>query len=959
MSIPKVDWKMFSLKRKIFLVIFVLIGYILAFDLEKYKSNFLNPEEVAFSKFTYYSLEKNEVNLGSFKFYLKRNSKVLREKDFHLPLSSHICLEINFISGKVLQFIIRDLDVKRYELPLTNMFPHHREKLQISDWKLLSGLNIEYEINLNPSPFYLEIIRKFTGEIIFSTKNKDFYFAENYAVFSANLPSKFLFGLGERTTTFKLKSGIYTLYNKDLYGEIEDGKGKGKNRYGSHPMYLMREKSASYHITYLRNSFPMDVILSFAEDEKNHMKRSGKTDSITYKVVGGVFDFSIFLGDENPETAIKAYHKFLGGYTLPPFWSMGFHQCRWGYKNLQMIEEVLEGYRANSLPLDTIWMDIDYMNDYQPFTLDEERYNITEFRQTLNEYKKKFVMIIEPTIGLKNSEFELLQKGKELNLFIKNSQGNFLINRVWPGKCHFVDYFNPQTKNFWHSALKELKKKLPFSGIWLDMNEIAAFEAGQVDEDSYRIPCDDTKQYYYVPGSKPFETSTICPNAVHYNQTEHLQLHNYYPNQQAKLTYEFLQSEFKNEYPFILTRANGPGIGRYAAHWSGDNYGTDGFLKFSIAEVFNFNLFGAPMTGADICGFGLNTPQYLCSRWYQMGSLYPFSRSHSHMDYYRKEPFMMGKMLLETTRKSLYFRYSILKYYYALFMKNKNTGTIFRPIFFEFYNDEYALKNSVIDNYFMIGSQLLVVPNLNESENYDSVGYFPVGEWFDLRTNLKVPKKNPLLGELVSVRTDLFEMPAVFQRGGSIIFRNEIFEYFSDDVNNANNNNNYKETNSRENKNKKKVKKVVENTKDLSNSFSLYVAFDSTKTFKGNSHILVANGFIPALTNYDSKKHVESCIHKNCFIEIVAIYNKIEKSVFIEFKKADFYHVDYESISIDKVYLLGLDTSIVSIEEVSNDNYSIEKTASDCLLLYHIPKEGNLGKILLEQKDVEFKMRLK
>ena len=67
--------------------------------------------------------------------------------------------------------------------------------------------------------------------------------------YGASATSNF-FGMGERTTTFRLKSGIYTLYNKDLYGEVEDGKGKGKNRYGSHPMYLMREKSGNYHITY-------------------------------------------------------------------------------------------------------------------------------------------------------------------------------------------------------------------------------------------------------------------------------------------------------------------------------------------------------------------------------------------------------------------------------------------------------------------------------------------------------------------------------------------------------------------------------------------------------------------------------------------------------------------------------------------------------------------------------------
>jgi len=930
-----------------------LLNFTYQFDLYKGRSTSLYSDSKK-SLPSYYTLKSKSIENGSIEFILKRNENKhqhLNLKEFQ-NISSEISLEINIISKDTLQFIFRDSNNKRFELPFSDLFPYHKEKIKIDnefDWKL-KDLNLEYEFNISEKPFFLEILRKNTKEIIFSTKETDFFFADNYGEFNASIPTNNFFGLGERTTTFKLKSGIYTLYNKDLYGEIEDGKGQGKNRYGSHPMYLMREKSGNYHITYLRNSFPMDVILNFQESNtrknlhnKNIKKSTNGNNLITYKVVGGVFDFSIFIGDENPETVVKKYHNFLGGYSMPPFWAMGFHQCRWGYKNLRMIQEVLEGYKNNNLPLDTIWMDIDYMNDYQPFTVDESRYNLETFNKTLSDFKKKFVMIIEPTIGLKNPDFDLLNKGMENNLFIKNSKGNNLINRVWPGRSHFVDYFNPNSTDFWNSALKNLKTKLNFAGIWLDMNEIAAFEAGQVDMDSYKISCDDPKKYPYFPGNKVFETATICPNAKHFEEYEHIQVHNYYPNMQAKRTYEYLEKQDPDSFPFILTRANGPGIGKFAAHWSGDNYGTNEFLKFSITEVINFNLFGAPMTGADICGFGYDTPEYLCARWYQMGALYPFSRSHSHMDYYRKEPFMMGKMLLETTKKSLEFRYSILKFYYSLFMKAKGAGTIFRPLFFEFYKDMYALNDFVIDGLFMIGDSLLAVPNLNPGEKYESVAYFPAGSWFDLRTDLKVEKNNLTGGELVTVKTDLYEMPAVFLRGGKIIFRNEI-----------NRENNIEKTNK-----EKDINKSVENTADLDNEFNLYIAFDSTEFAKNNEeNFLYSSGFIPALKDYNSKSSVENCMNKNCFIEINAIYNKSEKNVKIIFKKADFYNEKFDSIIINKIFLLGLELDINNILSVNYDKYNIRNHTQDSILLYY-PENFTEGKILLERKDVEIKINLK
>lgn len=84
-----------------------------------------------------------------------------------------------------------------------------------------------------------------------------------------------------------------------------------------------------------------------------------------------------------------------------------------------MLLDVIKNYEANDLPLDTIWSDIDYMIDYEDFSIDETRFPLDQMRQILTKYR--YIPIIDA--GVKVNDGIAYTEGRLRNIFVKTAKG--------------------------------------------------------------------------------------------------------------------------------------------------------------------------------------------------------------------------------------------------------------------------------------------------------------------------------------------------------------------------------------------------------------------------------------------------------------------------------------------------------------------------------------------------------
>lgn len=452
-------------------------------------------------------------------------------------------------------------------------------------------------------------------------------------------------------------------------------------------------------------------ILAIGSDDNQPATWSGVSNqqTSTWNFVGSAADLYLMPAPDL-ETAVKSYAETTGHAPVPPRWTFGYLQSRWGWTNREYIEETLQEFRTRKIPVDAFIYDYEWYTSKPDNKLvrdGEDAYRDFDWNTNLfpepasqiSNYRNhgiRFVGIRKPRIG--NATSLSLLRGKGWSL-------NEAMTQTYSGRD--MDFANPDLRNWYVDRLKPLYRQ-DIAGWWNDEGE-----------SSY------TTYFYWNLAES--QANALCRT---------------------------------NQRLWTINRAFSPGMQRLgAAAWTGDIRSKWSVLNDTPTSLLNWSLAGMPYGACDIGGFKPNPTPEMLARWMEAGAFFPVMRAHSALRSIPRFPWLYGPEALNAIHKAINLRYQMIPYFYSWAHQTYETGLpLMRPLCMEYPDDPTVLN---LSSEWLVGDSLLVAPVLQPGDERSV--YLPAGKWYVFNKNSVFEGKRSF-----SVAAGLNEIP-LYVRAGTVL----------------------------------------------------------------------------------------------------------------------------------------------------------------------------------------------
>ena len=511
-----------------------------------------------------------------------------------------------------------------------------------------------------------------------------------------------VYGLGQNIRGINKRGWTYTSYATDEPNQTESI----RSLYAAHNFFIVDGKRRFGIFLDHPGEVEFDV---------------GYTHIDQLRITPATMDLNIYVIEgESLHDIVKQFRGIIGRSYIAPRWALGYGQSRWGYACAQDIRDVCSGYRDNGVPLDMIYVDIDYMRGFRNFTVDEEAY--PDFPAFVQEMKDRHIHLV-PIIdaGVKAEQgYDVDDEGVEKGYYVKNADGTDFVGNVWPGEVHFPDFLNPEARAWFGNRYQFLLDQ-GIDGFWNDMNEPAIFYSKKGVEEllAKAVPMlqsgDSSKLMGLGWALGGLKNSRQDYKSMFHNvdgkMVCHDDVHNLYGYNMTRAAGEAFERLRPEERILMFSRSSYTGMHRYGGLWTGDNQSWWSHLKMNLTMLPGLSMQGFLYSGADLGGFGSDCTEDLLMRWLQLGVFTPLMRNHAAKGTREQEVYQFTD--IAAFRNIIGLRYFLLPYIYSEYMKACLKGEmLFRPLSFDYEADPHA---SQVEDQLMMGESIMIAPVLQQN----------------------------------------------------------------------------------------------------------------------------------------------------------------------------------------------------------------------------------------------------
>lgn len=442
---------------------------------------------------------------------------------------------------------------------------------------------------------------------------------------------------------------------------------------------------------------------------------------ISYEATTGPMSCFV-IRTPDPDSLAKPFTELTGRQPLPPIWTLGYIQSRFGYENETEASNMVNLMVDQGFPIDAIVFDLQWQGGVGEMgNLDWDLSRFPDPEAMMLDFRDKgvkSVCIADPYFTQACQYFYYLSG---TGMLAKNqANATYVLDNFWAGPAGLIDVTKPAAADWFWQRCKNLIDN-GVTGLWTDLGE---------------------------PELAPDNMVFTAGSAEIVRQTYNLRW--------SGAIYDRFRQAYPDRRLFILTRSGYAGMQRYSAFpWSGDVQKTFGGMRAQIPIMLGMGLCGVGYMHADIGGFTGEYNPELYTRWQQMGAFVPVMRAHGTG--VATEPVYYPEPYKSIVKNFMRLRYQLLPYNYTLAYENSVTGMpLARPLFFD-----DPLLTGVDDEYFW-GRDFLVAPIIEKGTASRQV-LFPQGRWIGFFSWIAYEG-----GQSYEVDAPMDYIP-VFVRAGSMI----------------------------------------------------------------------------------------------------------------------------------------------------------------------------------------------